>query len=94
MQEVKEMNPKQKRDWLIGQLVEQTGLITFTKKDGTPRTMRCTLQSDVAIRDEKKTDRVKVVNEEVLPVFDLDKNEWRSFRMDSITNIEFTMDKK
>ena len=27
-------------------------------------------------------------NEEVLPVFDINKGEWRSFRMDSITNIE------
>jgi hypothetical protein len=27
-------------------------------------------------------------NEEVLPVFDINKGEWRSFRMDSIIKIE------
>ena len=27
-------------------------------------------------------------NEEVLPVFDINKGEWRSFRLDSVTNIE------
>ena len=74
-----------KRDTLIKNLQKQTMRITFTKVNGEERIMDCTLQehmiplTDVNNRKE---------NEEVLPVFDINKGEWRSFRLDSITNIE------
>jgi len=46
--------------------------------------MLCTLKSDIVVPHEKKTDRVKVVSEDVLAVWDCEKNAWRSFRYDSI----------
>lgn len=58
--------------------------IKFTKQDGTIREMLCTLKSDIVVPHEKKTDRVKVVSEDVLAVWDCEKNAWRSFRYDSI----------
>lgn len=59
-------------------------LVTFTKADGSERTMRCTLQEGVVVPHEKKTDRVKETNDNIVPVWDLEKSAWRSFKFDSI----------
>lgn len=60
--------------------------VTFLKKDGTERTMKCTLkpdllppQTDLEEAAEKKAPRT-----ESIAVWDLDKEAWRSFRFDSI----------
>lgn len=58
--------------------------IKFTKTNGEVREMICTLKDDVVVPHEKTTDRVKAINEEVLAVWDCEKNAWRSFRFDSI----------
>jgi hypothetical protein len=58
--------------------------ITFKKKDGTERTMNCTLLEDMVPLYEKKTERVKKDNENVLAVWDLDKEAFRSFKLDSL----------
>ena len=74
-----------KRDTLIKNLQKQVMKVTFTKVNGDERVMDCTLQEHMvpptSLENRKE-------NEEVLPVFDINKGEWRSFRMDSITNIE------
>lgn len=61
--------------------------IKFTKKNGEIREMVCTLRDDVVVPHEKTTDRVKQINEEVLAVWDCEKNAWRSFRVDSIIDV-------
>lgn len=66
-------------------LLENECEVEFTKKDGSVRVMKCTLKSDLVGTYEKKTEKVKEVNEEVCPVYDLEKKEWRSFRFDSVT---------
>lgn len=61
--------------------------ITFQKNDGTDRKMLCTLMEN-KIPDEKKAKNTgKKINDDVLPVFDLEKNEWRSFRFESVKSI-------
>lgn len=74
------------RTWLDGLLHEGEVKVTFEKKDGTLREMKCTLK-DVPVF-EKKTDVVRKKNDEVVAVFDVDLQEWRSFRLDSIKQIE------
>ena len=74
-----------KRDILIKNLQKKVMKITFTKVNGEERIMDCTLQEHM-VPPTKYTNRKQ--NEEVLPVFDINKGEWRSFRLDSITNIE------
>ena len=74
-----------KRDILIKNLQKKTMRITFTKVNGEERVMDCTLQEHM-IPETGENNRKK--NEEVLPVFDINKGEWRSFRLDSVTNIE------
>ena len=74
-----------KRETLIKNLQKKTMRITFTKVNGEERVMDCTLQEHM-IPETEENNRKK--NEEVLPVFDINKGEWRSFRLDSVTNIE------
>lgn len=62
-------------------------LVTFTKADGTERTMRCTLQEGVVVPHEKKTERVKESNDNIVPVWDLEKSAWRSFKFDAIKHV-------
>ena len=74
-----------KRDTLIKNLQKNAMRITFTKVNGDERVMDCTLQEHM-IPQTGESNRKK--NEEVLPVFDINKGGWRSFRLDSVTNIE------
>ena len=74
-----------KRDTLIKNLQKQAMRITFTKVNGEERVMDCSLQEHILPQTDSNN---RKENEEVLPVFDINKGEWRSFRLDSITNIE------
>jgi hypothetical protein len=63
--------------------------VTFTKVDGTTRTMPCTLRSELMpARELKENHSTKVINYKTLSVWCLDKNEWRSFRTSNVTNIK------
>lgn len=84
-------NTTEGREWLKSMLRMGPVDVTFTKSDGTQRVMKCTLQEGVVVPHEKTTDRVKETNDNVLPVWDLEKNAWRSFRLDSITQVNFTI---
>ena len=79
------------RKWLTGLLKERVVDLKFEKKDGSIREMKATLKSDMVISYEKKTDKEKLVNEEVLAVFDLDKDQWRSLRLDSLKEVYLTL---
>ena len=67
----------------------QTGIINvkFTKTDGSERIMKCTLMSEIVKPHDKKTDREKKVNENIISVWDIDSEGWRSFRYDSIISV-------
>jgi hypothetical protein len=88
-----EKDQKKFRKWIKGVLQRETATLTFQKKDGTMRVMKASLrESDFPVY-EKKTESVRKQNDEVLSVVDLELNEWRSFRFDSIEKIEFTLGK-
>lgn len=67
---------------LVKSLKENICSVEFTKVNGEKRTMRCTLLDDLLPENETKKERKS--NPEVLPVWDLDKEDWRSFRFDSV----------
>jgi hypothetical protein len=69
---------------LIKLLIEDIYTIKFTKVDGTVRDMNCTLKESILPKLEEPTTRKKKPNDNVLPVWDLDNKQWRSFRVDSI----------
>jgi hypothetical protein len=82
------------KKWLTGHLKYGPVTLTFTKKDGSDRVMKCTTNPTyIMFKDpsilETKSDRK--VNEDVMPVFDLDAGGWRSFRWDSIKSVAFTI---
>jgi hypothetical protein len=78
------------RNWLRGVLKTETVRLTFRKKDDTIREMVCTLnESKLPPTDQGKESRAENINS--MPVFDLEKNEWRAFRFDSVKKIEFTL---
>ena len=62
--------------------------VKFKKKDGSERLMKCTLLSDIVPAYEKKTNQTKNQNDNVLAVWDLDKQAFRSFRIDSVTDYQ------
>ena len=63
--------------------------VTFTKVDGTDRTMPCTLDPAILpimeITEEKRVPRK--FNLDTLRVFVTDINEWRSFRIENVTQV-------
>ena len=66
--------------------------ITFTKTDGSIREMVCTLMSDYLpkqVIDENVRHVPRQENDSVLAVWDIDNKGWRSFRLDSVTKIEY-----
>lgn len=73
-------------DDLINDLRDGICKVTFTKKDGTERLMKCTLNKNFMPQIEfvKESKDVKEPNKEVIKCWDLDKEAWRSFRVDSV----------
>jgi hypothetical protein len=63
--------------------------VEFIKKDGTNRIMTCTLRADKlpAQVDLEESVQKKKPNDEVLAVYDLVNQGWRSFRWDSVLTV-------
>jgi hypothetical protein len=79
------------RAWLKSMLRVGPADITFIKKDGTERVMSCTLQEGHYVPHERTTDNVKEENPNTLPVWDIEKAAWRSFRLDTIKQVRFDL---
>ena len=89
--EMDEKDQKKFRKWLRGVLRMHETTITFTKKDGSERKMRCTLNEE-SIPSEKSPKKAgKAQSEDAIAVFDVEKSDWRSFRFDSVKKIEFSL---
>ena len=84
-------NDEKSKIWLITLLKERPATIIFEKSDGTERKLLCSLQENVIPKIDIEKSKKKVVNPEVLPVFDLENNGWRSFRWDSVKSIHFSL---
>jgi len=63
--------------------------VVFTKADGTERTMRCTLfESNIPKEKQPKSETENSsTSGSTIRVFDLEKEEWRSFRWESVKRI-------
>lgn len=58
-------------------------LVKFIKVNGDERLMKCTLREDKLPIKSKSTSS-RVPNDDVISVYDLEKEDWRSFRVDSV----------
>lgn len=78
---------------LKNNLTKSVANITFNKTDGTVRHLLCTLMAEHLPEQIPIDENVRHVprkeNDSVLAVWDLDNKGWRSFRLDSITNINY-----
>lgn len=80
------------KDFIKNLLVSSTVTVTFIKKDGTERVMKCTLQSNlIPITETKEGKKTRKVSEDTLAVFDIEQNGWRSFTIKSIKRVEATI---
>jgi hypothetical protein len=81
--------------WLKSHLAYGPTTIVFTKKDGTERVMNCTTNPElvpaVELVEGAETKSTRKVNEEVMPVYDLEAKAWKSFRWDSIKQVRFEL---
>jgi hypothetical protein len=79
------------RDYIVEQLRTKVVEVDFTKRDGSKRTMKCTLRVDMLPPPEKPvidlTKPERKDNPEVIAAYDLESKGWRSFRLDSIESI-------
>lgn len=63
--------------------------VTFTKKDGSLRVMKCTAAGQLIPEDKKSQSTARSTkNEDICVVYDLEKEDWRSFRLDSIISFD------
>ncbi len=68
--------------------------VKFTKVNGEDRLMRCTLKEDLIpepVASDTEVNRNRKPNESVQVVWDLEKVGWRSFRVDSVIDIQTVM---
>lgn len=74
-------------EFLHNEIIE----VMFEKVDGTERKMLCTLQSNVINQDYESYDDTnppKIINEEVMRVFDTEASSWRSFRLANLKYVK------
>jgi hypothetical protein len=62
-------------------------LVTFIKANGDKRVMECTL-AEYLLPETLGGMNHLISNKAVCNVFDLENEGWRSFRYDSVTNVE------
>ena len=99
--QLNEKETKLFKRWLKSHLRYGPVTVTFTKKDGSEREMLCTTNKDmipVSPVHESNTEnpvdfpkKERKANDEVMPVFDLEAGQWKSFRWDSIKQVTFTI---
>ena len=106
-QEADDQVKEQIRTWVKQLLTNSEVTVTFTKADGTDREMLCTLDHsripvsvakpvsttapvDGIVRESKKPR--KEPDPHSIRVFDVEKQEWRSFRFERLKKVTATLD--
>lgn len=75
---------------LVALLKNNVVNVEFTKTDGNIRFMECTLIPEFIPKGPsvKEEQPGKKLNENVLSVWDTEKNDWRSFRINSLKKVK------
>lgn len=75
------------RDEFKRLLFEDVYEVIFTKADGSERKMKCTLHASFlpAIPLETLPKKKRTLNANSISVWDIEKNDWRSFKLESVT---------
>jgi len=80
--------------WLRNSLQTTCVSVIFTKKDGSERVMQCTLNPNVLPKqiDLEESIQKKTPNPDVMAVWDITANGWRSFTIRSVKRVLFTIE--
>lgn len=76
-------------DSLVEGLQQKVANVVFTKADGTLRKMRCTLMTSFLPEQKDVEEYTARMNKTAVPVWDLEHKGWRSFRLDSIQELNW-----
>lgn len=63
--------------------------VTFTKVDGTTRNMICTLDERYIPAKKLPKNSDQQASDDVCRVYDLEKNDWRTFRFESVKKVTY-----
>ena len=84
-------NELERHMWLESLLRQGVYEVTFTKVDGTSRTMPCTLKPDLLparpVVETQSDTKPKVLKLETMSAWATDIEQWRSFRVMNVTGI-------
>jgi|688.fasta_scaffold05609_18 hypothetical protein len=87
----KELNHPNFKKWFAGLLKETEVNLKFLKANGEMREMRCSLNEDFIPEDKRPKDSGRKQPEDSIAVFDIEKQDWRSFRFDSIKEFDWEL---
>lgn len=73
-------------DSLITDLRKGEKTVNFTKRDGSTRRLRCTLQEGRI--PPATSNESREPNPDLVVAWDVEKSAWRSFRKDSVLSVE------
>lgn len=79
------------RDEMMIKLRSGVCRVVFTKVNGETRDMRCTLVRDMIPTNQQPTSSIEEntqPTQDVIRVYDLVANGWRSFKVDNVTSFE------
>ena len=84
---------KQFKDWIRAIIINERVNVCFTKADGSERWLHCSLHPELipAEKLQKEEANPRKRSEEAMVVWDIDKQDWRSFRYDSIKEFSFNL---
>lgn len=84
----KTLRIKKDRARIVPMLQSGAVAVNFVKVDGESRNMLCTLDPTLMSTEEINKERRPNENIETVRVWDLDKEAWRSFRVDSVKSVQ------
>ena len=77
------------KDAIFNLLKDNVVTIVFEKVNGDLRKMRCTLKESILPKyTSEQTDNKRKVSDQTLAVYDLDVEDWRSFRVNSVKSLK------
>jgi hypothetical protein len=74
---------------MINVLRTQTARVVFTKIDGDTRDMMCTLGEEFIPEDKRPKGTGRVPPESVIRAYDVNKQEWRAFRVENVVSFSY-----
>ena len=88
---MEQLNNIMEKEQYVQELKEGIYEVIFTKRDGSQRIMNATLNDKILEeifgqrQDNDGEKKTRKQSEDVVVCLDVDKKEWRSFRVDSVT---------